>query len=129
MKLVIGGAYQQKREAAMELFGLCEADFADGALCGPEEIFSCRALFGFHEYVRRCMKQGYPAETLAERLAAENPDILIISDEIGCGVVPLSKEDREWRERTGRILCRIAQLSDAVVRVTAGIPTVIKGSV
>lgn len=129
MRLVVGGAYQQKKEAACALFGYEPEDFIDGADCGFDEIRSCRAVWNFQEYIRRCMRAGQPVEKLADLLASENPDILIVTDEIGSGVVPMDAEQRAWREQTGRVCCRIAELSDAVVRVTMGISSVIKGSV
>ena len=35
------------------------------------------------------------------RSARKNPDITIVMDEIGYGVVPMSAEDREYRELVG----------------------------
>ncbi|MBQ2910721.1 MAG: bifunctional adenosylcobinamide kinase/adenosylcobinamide-phosphate guanylyltransferase, partial [Clostridia bacterium] len=50
-----------------------------------------------------------------------------IADEIGCGIIPLEKSDRIYREALGRFLCDLAAISDTVIRVTCGIPTFIKG--
>ena len=47
--------------------------------------------------------------------------------EVGSGVIPNSREDRVFREATGRLCVRLAQRAEAVVRVVAGIPTAIKG--
>ena len=46
---------------------------------------------------------------------------VIISDEVGCGVIPLDKFDREWRECVGRELCGLAADADEVWRVNCGI--------
>lgn len=59
-------------------------------------------------------------------VVARFPNLVIISDEIGNGIVPLDEQDRIWREATGRILCRVASESNRVVRVVCGIPTVLK---
>ena len=55
------------------------------------------------------------------------PEIIFIINEIGCGIIPLEKSERIWREQTGRAGTVIAKNSDTVVRIICGIPTVIKG--
>jgi len=51
---------------------------------------------------------------------------VIVADEIGCGVVPVDRNDRTWREATGRALCVLAQKSENVTRVVCGIGVCIK---
>ena len=51
---------------------------------------------------------------------------MITSDEVGLGIVPLDRKVREWREATGRALCRIAAEADEVYRVSCGIGMKIK---
>ena len=51
---------------------------------------------------------------------------VITSDEVGLGIVPLDRKVREWREATGRALCRIAAEADEVYRVSCGIGMKIK---
>lgn len=63
-----------------------------------------------------------------KRLCETNKDVLIIMDEIDCGIVPLVKAERVRREATGRCGCMIARESDTVIRVICGIPTYIKGA-
>ena len=128
MRLVIGGRYQGKRDAACRLFSLKPSDFADGKTCAFEDIFRCRAIFDFHEFIRRFMQPESCLQELSENLAERNPQICIVSNEIGCGVVPIDAQERAWRELTGRICCQLARNADTVVRVTAGIPMVIKGN-
>ena len=48
-------------------------------------------------------------------------------NEIGCGIIPLEKSERKWREITGRAGCIIAERAETVYRVCCGIATVIKG--
>lgn len=40
----------------------------------------------------------------------------------------MSAEDAQWRERAGRLGCALAARADVVVRMTCGIPQVIKGN-
>ena len=47
-------------------------------------------------------------------------------DEVGNGIVPIDFLEREYRERTGRILVKLANQADEVVRVICGIGQKIK---
>ena len=51
---------------------------------------------------------------------------IIICDDISSGIVPLKKEDRIWREETGKCLQYLSKESSKVYRVFCGIPSVIK---
>lgn len=55
-----------------------------------------------------------------------NPDIILICDEVGGGIVPLKKEDRIYRETVGRALCCAVKKSDWVERVMCGIGQCLK---
>ena len=56
----------------------------------------------------------------------DSPDCIIISDEIGNGIVPMEHEEREYRELTGRLLCELANKADRVERIVCGIGERIK---
>ena len=99
---------------------------ADGAVCSMEVIKSAGVLDHFHLLVRRWMQAGkIPADEM-EKILSDNPDIVIITDEIGSGIVPLDVKECEWREVHGRICCQLAGRADAVFRVIAGIGQKIK---
>ena len=53
-------------------------------------------------------------------------DVIIISDEVGNGIVPADPFEREYRDTTGRILIEVAKRADTVVRVICGIGQIIK---
>lgn len=125
MILIIGGAYQGKYAYAKDAYP--DISWIDGKDCGQEEIFSCSAIRNFHSYIERQMREGNPVRELAGRLADENPDIVIVTDEIGCGIVPVDRFDREWREMTGRICTELAVYADKVFRVVCGIGVKMKG--
>ena len=72
------------------------------------------------------MKEEWDLAGLADRLQASNPRILLISNELGCGVVPVDAFDRKYRETAGRICTEIAAKSSQVIRVVCGIGTVLK---
>lgn len=124
MILVTGGCFQGKTAYACKTFGVPEEETADGAVCPPEALYQTRLLYHFHEYIRRLMEAGQ--ELPVERLLQENPDVILVTNELGYGVVPVDRFDRAYREKTGRICCRIAKEARQVHRVVCGIGTVIK---
>ncbi|MGI6006875.1 MAG: bifunctional adenosylcobinamide kinase/adenosylcobinamide-phosphate guanylyltransferase [Ruminococcus sp.] len=125
MKLVIGGAFQGKVDYSRERYGIDL--WADGRSCQWDEIFRTKGVHHFHEYIKRMLKEGKETSDLVERLAERNPDIVIVSTELGYGVVPVEAFDREYRETTGRICTKVAAISSEVIRVVCGIGQVIKG--
>lgn len=123
--MVIGGAYEGKLDYARKRYpDIC---WADGEICDMEEIFRCGGIYNFHKYIARWMREGKEAPNLPEKIKAKNPALVIVTDEIGCGIVPVDVFQREYREATGRICTELAAFSDEVYRVICGINTKIKG--
>ena len=50
----------------------------------------------------------------------------VVCDEVGSGIIPINKFDREWRETVGRESCKMAAAADEVWRVVCGIGQRIK---
>ena len=73
-------------------------------------------------YIKEMLENGSKID-LSKIL--ENYDV-VISDEIGNGIIPVDQFERDWREQTGRICCYIVSQSRKVVRLTGGIPVIIK---
>ena len=51
---------------------------------------------------------------------------MVVTNEIGCGLVPVDAEEREWREASGRVNCLLAERASRVIRVVCGIGLVLK---
>ena len=139
MKLVIGGAFQGKLDFAKKMTGK-ETGWADGAAVSKEELSACSGVYDFQELVRRWLlleeETGTaPEAELEELLQAyrsgmllqKNPEICIVTNELGYGVVPIEPFDRKWREKTGRICTELAAKADSVTRVVCGIGILLKG--
>ncbi|MFQ9918357.1 MAG: bifunctional adenosylcobinamide kinase/adenosylcobinamide-phosphate guanylyltransferase [Flavonifractor plautii] len=60
-------------------------------------------------------------------LLEANPDVILICDEVGCGVVPVEPAQRARREAVGRLCCRLAERAERVERIFCGLPMVLKG--
>lgn len=124
MKMIIGGAFQGKSHLAEAKYP--EIQWVKGTEAGLEEIMKAEGVIGFHEFIRTEMKKGNDVSRLAEMLIERNPNVVLVSDEVGYGVVPLDAFDREYREKVGRICTKLAAYSSSVIRVVCGIGTVIK---
>lgn len=128
MKLIIGGAFQGKKEYVKKQFSLSEEQMTDGKDAGYEDIFHCTCLYHFHEWVKKGLEQGWNFENLAEKILERNPDLIVVSNELGYGVVPVNAFDRKYREGTGRLCTQLASKSRQVIRVVCGLGTVIKNA-
>lgn len=129
MHLVIGGRAQGKRRFAAEQFNP-GITFCDGHKESWERIKQEKYIFNLHLMIRQRMVQGLLTEGMeqafAAELLAENEDKVIVTDEIGCGIVPADAFERDYREMTGRICCLLAQRAVSVWRVIGGIGIKIK---
>ena len=65
-------------------------------------------------------------ENLARQLADIRGGIVIVSNEVGMGIVPDNQLSRTYRDTAGYMNQRIARLSGKVVAVLAGLPLVLK---
>lgn len=117
--LILGGAYQGKRAYAEMIFpGLT---WADGEEIPFREIENAAAIDRFHLLVKRWMLAGKSADDLTEKILGMNRKIIILCDEIGCGLVPVDAFEREYREAAGRVCVELAEHARRVDRVVCGI--------
>ena len=130
MILIIGGAYQGKMAFAEQLLEEQKKNGKAGSIFPQFHMWvkahmEADANDKISEHVNSNEKNDKLEKELREKLAQE-PDQIIVCDELGCGVVPMDAFERAWRERTGRIGCELAKQAEAVYRVTCGIGTRIK---
>ncbi|MDU4889656.1 MAG: bifunctional adenosylcobinamide kinase/adenosylcobinamide-phosphate guanylyltransferase [Clostridium sp.] len=124
MILVIGGAYSGKLEFVKENYGV---DNGDIFYCQDGNIdFSKKVISGLHKFTYENSLHGKNSLEVIEENLELLKDKIIICDEISSGIVPLKKEERVWREDTGKCLQRLSKEAEKVYRVFCGIPTVLK---
>lgn len=109
MILLTGGAYQGK------------TDYAKKYVQEGYEVIN-----HYHQKVREQLQAGLDPMQEAEALLRQKDRLLIISDEVGCGLVPMDAFEREWREAAGRVNCYLAKNAEQVIRIICGIGTRIK---
>jgi len=64
---------------------------------------------------------------LLDLLPALPGEIIMVSNEVGQGIVPLGQLSRRFCDESGRLHQDIAQICDRVTFVTAGLPMILKG--
>lgn len=80
----------------------------------------------FHLWVKERLSLGQDPGAALQELLERHPDCIIISDEVGNGIVPVAREERLYRETLGRLLIQIAERADRVERVICGLGQRIK---
>ncbi len=125
MILIIGGANQGKKDYAIEKFSVSQ--WLDGGTCSKEEVFRAKGICHFELLVERLLQEQTDLRKFTEEVLKINPDIIIITNELGCGLVPVDAFARRYREEHGRICTYLASQAKEVHRVMCGIGKVIKG--
>ena len=64
-----------------------------------------------------------------EELSSQARDILIVTNEVGLGLISENALSRQYIDLLGRLNQKIAKLCDEVVLLVSGIPTRIKGEI
>lgn len=127
MKLVIGGYAQGKLNYVRGKYDVEAGKIYDGEI--PENLEEEKGtvvINHFHNWVKKKIANDGCPETEIFAFVEKYPDCIIISDEVGNGIVPIEAFEREYRERTGRILVEIAKKAEEVERVICGIGQKIK---
>ena len=66
-------------------------------------------------------------EKILQILPTIDADIVLVSNEVGMGIVPLGEINRQFQDEQGRLNQAIAQIADKVSFVVAGLPLQLKG--
>lgn len=72
----------------------------------------------------------YPAREVGElldALRARRSPVVVVTNEVGLGVVPPTPIGRVYRDALGRVNQQVAEAADRVSFVVAGIPLIVKG--
>lgn len=125
MIFIIGGAYSGKTEYAASM-GISREKMIDGKDMDINQNDGIVCIKNYHLLIKRLVNSGIDPMGFTKEIFRKNSGIVIISDEIGNGIIPLEKQNRVWREQTGKVCCYIAENADKVIRIVCGIPTVIK---
>lgn len=127
MKLMIGGYAQGKLNYVGKSYDLTKAVILDGSIPLDFEKQQGTVIVNhLHHWIKNRIAEGGCPEEEILLFIEKQPDCVILCDEIGNGIVPLEAFEREYRERTGRILIKLAERAEEVERVICGMGQRIK---
>ncbi|MEI6218794.1 MAG: bifunctional adenosylcobinamide kinase/adenosylcobinamide-phosphate guanylyltransferase [bacterium] len=66
-------------------------------------------------------------EDLLEVLRSPPCEVILVTNEVGMGIVPDNEMGRYFRDIAGSVNARVAQIADTVVLLVSGVPLIIKG--
>lgn len=128
MELYVGGTAQGKLTYVANKMGrpVEQIQIVDGRDCTLElsDLVEVEVLNHLHLLTKRWLEAGKEASELVsqiQELHQINPNLYILCDEVGAGVVPMRREDRDYRESVGRICCELAKKASCVERIVCGI--------
>ena len=64
-----------------------------------------------------------------QALSQHQGNIILVSNEVGMGIIPMGQLTRDYVDIAGRLHQDIAAIADEVILVTAGLPMVLKSAV
>jgi len=124
--LVIGGAYQGKLSYVKEKYRLEDQDIY---ICkeGQSELTTDkRVIYGLEHIILSQVKKGMDSTCYIKENIASLQDKILVCVDASCGIVPMDKDLRAYREASGRTLSYLANKADEVIRIFCGIGSKIK---
>ncbi|HIF9381679.1 TPA: bifunctional adenosylcobinamide kinase/adenosylcobinamide-phosphate guanylyltransferase [Photobacterium damselae] len=85
-------------------------------------LWLTNCLFSGHEALWPQQKQA-----MIKALNEAQGEVILVSNEVGLGVVPMGEVSRQFVDQSGWLHQDIAKIADRVVFVIAGLPQVLKG--
>lgn len=80
----------------------------------------------YQNQVAKWLQEEKDAVEETASLLQSEPDMVILMNEMGCGITPMDASARRFRDEIGRVGCYLAKEAGEVHRVIAGIGTRIK---
>lgn len=126
MHVYIGGAHNGKTDYVKRLFGddalfFCTMETVEQVPAGKRPVIT-----DVHDWLGRCGLDEQAAKEAVLRIST--PDTVFLLTDIGRGVVPADKAQRELRDRCGRLYQQLFAMAADVTRIWYGIPQTIKRS-
>jgi adenosylcobinamide kinase / adenosylcobinamide-phosphate guanylyltransferase len=115
------GAGWSTREAPLELAAALEAEARERQVI----VVDCLTLW-LGNWIFAERSPGDASASLCAAIAALRAPAIFVSNEVGSGIVPQTKLGRDFRDWQGRLNQDIARACDAVVLLSAGLPSLLK---
>lgn len=119
MILILGGAYQGKLSFVKDRFQLKEQDIY---ICKDENIdFAKPCIYALEEFTYTCIVAGIDPVEILKSKRSQIQNTIFICQDIFCGIVPMERQQRLWRDATGKVCQYLAAESEEVYRVYCGL--------
>lgn len=128
MIFIYGGIAQNKLKFTLEKFSLSESDVFDAEKKDISYLRNEKVIYHFDRIAEKWIESDMDPLGEIVKIKDRLADRIIISNEVGCGLVPADSRERKYREAVGRINCILAEKSDTVYRVCCGLGLMLKGS-
>ena len=128
MRLIIGGYAQGRLSYCRRKYGVTDADIWDAACSPLAQWQGQRVIIHAAALAAARLKQGKEPAQEVQFPFFQQKELLVISQEMGCGLVPVSPEERALREAVGRMNCALAEQAESVERVCCGLGMYLKNS-
>ncbi len=69
------------------------------------------------------------SDLLIDSLKSTESEVILVSNEVGMGIVPDNALARQFRDYAGILHQRVAEVADLLVLMVAGVPMIVKGQV
>lgn len=121
MKLVIGGYAQGRLAYVLQQYEKQTEDVFDLAEHSIFEWNRQTILYHMEELATQAEKESQSVFDWLERYLPLWNDCILITQEVGCGLVPITPEERQWRETVGRMNIWLAAQAETVERIFCGL--------
>lgn len=119
MIFIVGGAYQGKLDFAREALQIPEEEIFH---CSGSEIdFSKRCINAIEVFSLACVRKGEDPRDYFTAHREQWQDSILICQDISCGVVPMEREMRQWRDANGRLCQYLSSEAKQVSRIFCGL--------
>ncbi len=103
-------------------------DRALQSAAGDVILFDCATLWLSNQMLAKGVDLAAAQANLLTALKNCAIPVIVVSNEVGEGIVPENALARRFREAQGRLNIELAGAADLVVKVTVGLPQVLKGT-
>ena len=121
MKLILGGYANGRTAYAMQNYQLTESDCFDAAAEPLARWNGHRLLLHAEQLVNPWLEQGKEPCTEILPWLERWQNAVLITQEVGCGLVPVTPQQRQLREAVGHFNRLLAECAETVERVCCGL--------
>ena len=89
-------------------------------------LVDCLTLWLSNQLIKDASKVAAAIDALVETVNRLELTLIMVSNEVGMGIVPMGEISRQFVDESGRMHQKLAQVCDQVVMVIAGLPQQLK---